>query len=223
MHAGAWTVLGLVLTRFPLRRRLALAAGAILIPTTAAATVLVLNPTLTAHPPVRLSPIMETWVRQTPIERFRFMARIRAKISASQQKQYEPYALTTPGEKFRVIVAQGYGRFSPLGPSHSHAPVILDWAQDRSAVIWLPWVIAGAFWAAARGRGQLRRDEPPTAWAILIMAAIAVLCVALYIPLAWDRYLLPIQPGSILLASGVAVAAFDVVMIRLRPRSRVEG
>ena len=36
-----------------------------------------------------------------------------------------------------------------------------------------------------------------------------LLDAAALLPLAWDRYLLSLQPGSALLAAGVAVAAAD--------------
>jgi hypothetical protein len=60
-----------------------------------------------------------------------------------------------------------------------------------------------------RGRRQLDAGEPPTTWAVLIAVITTLAVVTAYLPMAWDRYQLPIQAGSALLAAGVAVAAAD--------------
>ena len=104
---------------------------------------------------------------------------------------------------------QGFGRFGLFGPRHSDSTRRYDWAQDRGAVVWLPCVVAGAAWAWSHGRRQLGRGEPPTAWAILVEAAVALAAVTAYLPLAWDRYYLPLQPGSALLAAGAVVAGAE--------------
>ena len=114
---------------------------------------------------------------------------------------------------------QGYGRFSPLGPRHSDSTRRYDWGQDWGALIWLPTVVAGAIVTYRRGRGQLRRAAPPSAWAVLVAALVPLVAVATYIPLAWDRYYLALQPGAILLAS----AALTAPLARLRGRREGEG
>jgi hypothetical protein len=73
----------------------------------------------------------------------------------------------------------------------------------------------GALWAGFRGRRQLREGVPPTAWAILLQAVLALATVTIYIPLAWDRYYLPIESGLTLLAAGAAVATFDRLVLAM--------
>ena len=84
-------------------------------------------------------------------------------------------------------------------------------AQDRGAILWLPWVALGLVAAIARGRSQLRAGEPPAAWAIAAQSLVALLVVTSFIPLAWDRYFLSIQPGSALLGAFAAVEGFDLI------------
>jgi hypothetical protein len=79
-------------------------------------------------------------------------------------------------------------------------------------LIWLPWVLAGVWWAILRGRRQVAEGEPPTAWAVLIQAVVALAAVTSYLPLAWDRYFLTLQSGSAVLAAGVAVMALDRIL-----------
>ena len=76
-------------------------------------------------------------------------------------------------------------------------------------LIWLPWVASGAIWAVRRGQNQCQRREPPTAWALLIQAALSIGVVTALLPLAWDRYFLDFQPAAALLAAGATVAAVD--------------
>ena len=53
---------------------------------------------------------------------------------------------------------------------------------------------------------QYRSGRPPTALALVVWAVVAWAVVTVYLPMAWDRYLLPIQSGNALLAA-IAVAA----------------
>ena len=50
--------------------------------------------------------------------------------------------------------------------------------------------------AAASAIGQ-----PPTAWALALWACLALTVVTVYLPMAWDRYQLPIQAPAALLAA----------------------
>ncbi len=72
----------------------------------------------------------------------------------------------------------------------------------------MPLVVAGVVGSIARGREQRRRGEPPSAWAIVLGYLVALAAVASFIPLAWDRYYLAIQPGAVLLASSALTAPF---------------
>jgi 4-amino-4-deoxy-L-arabinose transferase-like glycosyltransferase len=229
----ASAALALVLPRIPPRRKAVVAAGALTFTLVGAGTLLALNPTLTAQPPAaalaspRVTAVPrdeseqvpdlpgsdpEALVRQGPAGRFLTMLAYRKSFSAMQQEFYPIYALRTITDKLEVVLVQGFGRFSPFGPAYSHIPARFDWPQDRWGLIWLPWVALGAGWAVERGRRQVREGRPPTAWFLLLHAAIAWVCVTLYIPLAWDRYLLPIQPATALLAAGAAVSCFDHIV-----------
>jgi hypothetical protein len=73
-------------------------------------------------------------------------------------------------------------------------------------------VIAGLLWALAHGYRQWAVGLPPTGWAIAVQAVVALAIVTAYLPLAWDRYLLPLQGGSALLAAGAAASAADRLM-----------
>jgi hypothetical protein len=114
------------------------------------------------------------------------------------------YALDEPGSKLAVVAVQGFGRFGPLGPRSTDSLVRFDWAQDRGALLWGPLVLSGVVWSVVRGFRQRRAGEPPTSWAVLVQSLVALATVTAFIPLAWDRYLLPIQSGSAILASGFA-------------------
>jgi hypothetical protein len=227
----ACAALTLALTRIAWRRRLVVAAAAPIVILVAAGTFVALDPTLTARPPTaRLAAAglaagpRERWVlnlpgtdphalvRQQPLGRFLTMLAFRKSFSAVQQEFYPTYALQSLADKLKVVLVQGFGRFSPFGPAYSHLPARYDWQQDRWCLIWLPWVALGVAWAVARGRRQVHEGRPPTAWGVLLYAAIAWACVTLYLPLAWDRYLLPIQPPAALLAAAAAVSSFDHVV-----------
>jgi hypothetical protein len=123
-------------------------------------------------------------------------------------------ALPTAFDKLATVCVQGFGRFGPFGPHESNSRIRYDPKQDWGAVLWLPLVALGAVLAAVRGRAQRNAGEAPTAWAILLQTGIAMLVVTAYLPLAWDRYYLSLQPGSALLAAGAVVAVADRVFKR---------
>ena len=109
------------------------------------------------------------------------------------------------------MAIQGFGRYALLGPPVHSSIDKVNWRLDWGCLVWGPIVLAGAIWAGFRGRAQLRDRQPPTAWAILLQAIVAIAVITMNIPLAWDRYFLPIQAGSSLLAAGAIVAAFDLL------------
>jgi hypothetical protein len=187
----------------------------------AAATFVGLNPFLTAHPKSNLPAGIARIARLGPAGRMRYLLTHRVRATRVQQESgFRPYALTTPVDKIKVAAVQGFGRFGPLGPQtydRLASERRFEWAQDRGALIWLPWVCAGLAWAVARGRRQWTSGAPPTAWAIAVQAVVAAVVVTAYLPLAWDRYLLPLQPGSALLAAGVATAAMGRVRTAALP------
>jgi hypothetical protein len=131
-----------------------------------------------------------------------------------ERTRFTEDALRTPIDRLKAVAVQGFGRFGPFGPSHSDSTRRFDSQQDWGALIWGPWVALGLIWAVARGREQLREGMPPTAWAVLVQAVVAIAVVSAFIPLAWDRYYLPVEAGCALVASGAAVSAFDLVANR---------
>jgi hypothetical protein len=211
----AWVLLGLILWRFPIRRRLALVPALVVTSVVAFLTFVALNPFLTAHPRERLPEPIARTAKLSLWSRARMLVEHRTEVAREQQVgQFEPYALRTPVDKLKVAAVQGCGRFGPFGPPQFDSTRRYDWSQDRGAVLWLPWVGAGLVWSLRYGRRQWALWAPPTGWAIATQAIVAAAVVTAYLPLAWDRYLLPLQPGSALLAAGVAVAAADRLPLR---------
>jgi hypothetical protein len=215
MTIGSWAVLALMLPRVPAGRKLSVLGSVLVICALALATFVLLNPTSTARP---VGPIPEdpAGIAHEGIGgRLAAILRHRVKLSDLQRGVHADYALVGPWEKLKAVAVQGLGRFGPFGPWRSHPPVRYDWVQDRGALVWGPWVLIGAVWAGFRGRRQLREGAPPTAWAILLQAVLALVTVTIYIPLAWDRYYLPIESGLTLLAAGAAVASCDRLVLAL--------
>jgi 4-amino-4-deoxy-L-arabinose transferase-like glycosyltransferase len=209
MTIGSWAVLALTLPRVPVRRKASIVGSALLIDAVAIATFVLLNPTMTARPAGRVPRNLVRFSSAGIGQRLSMILLYRVNTLEEQRSRHSHYALHGPWYKVKAVAIQGFGRFGPFGPRLSHFPVLYDWVQDRWAIVWGPWVLLGAVWAAFRGRSQLRAGVPPTAWAILLQTVLALVMVTVFIPLAWDRYYLPIEAGVSLLAAGVAVATFD--------------
>lgn len=205
MIIAAWCGLGLLIPRLDARARLALAGGAALTILMALATFLALNPSLTARPYGPMSDELAARAHQGPFWRFRKMIAIRLEISRGQQERFPHNALRTLAERLPVFAVQGFGRFGPLGPRESDSVIRYDLRQDWGLVLWWPLVMVGFVRALRMGRRQLNDGAPPTALALLIWAAMAWAVVAVYIPMAWDRYLMPIQAPNALLAAVAVV------------------
>jgi hypothetical protein len=218
----AWLLLTLALPGFPIRRRLAFVPAVLVATVVAAVTFVALNPFLTAHPRRALTHPRDVSAKLGCWSRLQLLVVHRADMARNQKLGFAPYALNTPAEKLKVAAVQGFGRFGPFGPQRYERLASTrryEWAQDRGALLWLPWVGVGLLWAVAHGYRQWAAGTPPTGWAIAVQAAVAGAVVTAYLPLAWDRYLLPLQPGSALLAAGAASAAADrLVSARLLRR-----
>ncbi len=206
---AAWAGLAAGLSKVPLVQKVTIAAAAVVSGLVALGVFTLLNPFLTARPRQPLGPGMEQVADRSILGRAYWLVEHRMSVSRGQQDLFSTYALRTPAEKLEAVAVQGFGRFGPLGPRRDDSTRRFDWRQDWGALVWEPCVLAGVFWAFARGWRQHRRGEPPTAWALLIQAGVAALVVTAYLPLAWDRYYLSLQPASALLAAGAIVAAFD--------------
>jgi 4-amino-4-deoxy-L-arabinose transferase-like glycosyltransferase len=204
---GGWCGMSLLAPGLSVRRRLVLAAGAATTFSMAVVTFIALNPALTARPPGPIRAEFATRARQGPWSRFLDMVKFRLDTSASQQQipKFLPDVLSSSVDKAAVFAVQGFGRFGPCGPAESNSEVRYQLRQDWGLVFWWPVVVLGVFQSFRSGRQQVREGLPPSAFALLIWAAVAWAVVAAYIPMAWDRYLLPIQaPNAVLAAVGLS-------------------
>ena len=109
-----------------------------------------------------------------------------------------------------MVAVQGFGRFGPLGPPKSDSTRRYDLAQDWGVFLWLPLVADGpgrdrSCWDSASSGRPRRRPAGP--WPSGPCLAVAV--VTAYLPMAWDRYQLPIQAPAALLAAMALGEAVD--------------
>jgi 4-amino-4-deoxy-L-arabinose transferase-like glycosyltransferase len=208
MILGAWMILGLVIERVPIRSKLALGLATLMAASVAFGTFAALNPFLTAHPKNVVGTPLEGVASASFWGRVDKIAEHRIDVSSNAKDQFPDDALRTPLAKLAAVAVQGYGRFSPLGPRYDDSTRRFEWRQDWGAIVWLPLVLTGLVVALIQGWNQSRRGEPPTAWAVAVAALVAFLAVTSFIPLAWNRYYLSLQPGAILLASAAITAPF---------------
>ncbi len=137
---------------------------------------------------------------------FDFQVKHRFRLSEAQKITFGKDALFTLSDKMAVFAVQGFGRFGLLGKSQSDSTIRFDRRQDWGAILWAPLVLYGLVTAFRLGVSHYRAGRPPTGLALVVWAIVAWAMVTLYLPMAWDRYLLPIQSGNVLLAA-VGVAA----------------
>lgn len=203
----AWGLLGLGLTEFPLRRRLAFHHAALAASVIAFITFAALNPFLWCRPTQPLPASFARVANQHIFGRTIEVIRHRINVSRNGQSRFPADALLTLTDKIKALGVQGFGRFGAFGPASTDSTKRYDLTQDYGAPLWGAWVTLGAGWTAWKGWTQRKQGEPPAAIALLVQCVVSVVTVTLFLPLAWDRYFLSIQPGAILLASGVAGAA----------------
>ncbi|MDB5351577.1 MAG: family glycosyltransferase, 4-amino-4-deoxy-L-arabinose transferase [Planctomycetota bacterium] len=223
MTVAAWAGLGVLWSLFrpsavgsPLTE-FQLSGGTFVAGLCALSSFIVLNPFITAGPTMSAgSPLMAPAPpNQSMTERLSHVVRHRVDVSRHGQTSFPRDALRTTREKGKALLVQGFGRFGPFGPSHADSTRRYDWTQDRGALIWFPCVLAGLLWALVRGIRQTRAGEAPTSWALALQFLVSLLTVGMFLPLAWDRYFLPIQSSSALLVAGASVSTFD----RIRKRA----
>lgn len=217
---AAWVGLALALPRIAARRKLAVVTAALVAGGASIAIFIAWNPFLTAHPRAALSPDLATIANMSLRQRMRYLVDHRMGVSRGQMDLFPHNALPTAFDKVATICVQGFGRFGPFGPHVANSRIRYDRQQDWGASLWLPLVVFGAVVGLVRGQAQMKAGEPPTAWALLLQAGVALVVVTAYLPLAWDRYYLSLQPGSALLAAGGIVAVTDRVFKR---RAGAEG
>ncbi len=189
------------------------------------AVFLALNPFLTSHPPTQPMTGKTNLLDKGIVGRTLFLLEHRSEVSKRGQQAFFNDATRTPAAKVAAVAVQGFGRFGPLGrklhvpPEKRRDPerqlwdhdstVRFDPRQDLGAIVWLPLVLIGAYVVFRRGREQRSRGESPAAWALLLQWGITLATVTAFLPLAWDRYYLPLQASSSLLASAAVVALVD--------------
>jgi 4-amino-4-deoxy-L-arabinose transferase-like glycosyltransferase len=215
---GSWMLLALSMKSVTLTKKVTLTIATIAAGAVSFGVFVALNPFLTARSTGRLNPALQEIADLNFTGRVKLVAEHRMGVATSAAEQFPHDALKTLPDKLSAIAVQGYGRFSPLGPSHSDSTRRFDWVQDWGATIWIPIVLVGLVIAIRVGLSQKRATEPPTAFAIIVAAFVALVAVTWYIPLAWDRYYLSIQPGAILLASAALTAPL-ALLHRNRPES----
>jgi 4-amino-4-deoxy-L-arabinose transferase-like glycosyltransferase len=206
---AAWTSLALVAPRLELGRKLTIAGGAIGTMIVAFAVFVGFNPFMTAQPSGPLPRESRSLAGQSVWQRFDFQVRHRLAVSENQKLSFPHNALHGLADKARVFAVQGFGRFGPFGPSESDSTVRFELRQDWGATLWLPLVVFGLVASLRLGMTQFRAGQPPTALALAAWAALAWAVVLVYLPMAWDRYLLPIQSGNSLLIAVAVTAAWD--------------
>jgi 4-amino-4-deoxy-L-arabinose transferase-like glycosyltransferase len=216
----ALTILGLILPGLPAIRKLGLVTTSLVASLIGFLTFTVLNPTLTAKPAPPVPEPIATLARASIVERAAAIVRHRVEVSREGQALFPHNALRSLPEKFQAVLVQGFGRFGPLGPARSDSTARYDRRQDWGMVVWLPLVVSGG--ALLFSRGFSDEERPPTSWALLAMCFTALIIVTGFIPLAWDRYFLSIQPGCSLLGAITIVAALDLARAKLnRPAGNV--
>jgi 4-amino-4-deoxy-L-arabinose transferase-like glycosyltransferase len=218
MIVAGWSAAAVLAPGLSLARKAAMIAGTMATLVVACALFVALNPFLTARPAWAWSAEAREISKKGVWDRFLFQVDHRVKTSDAQQQNMSHNALFTLPEKTKVMVVQGFGRFSPFGPSDSISEVRFDLRQDWGSILWVPLVLLGFVESVRLGRAQFRMGQPPTAAALLIWAALVWIVVTVYLPMAWNRYMLPTQSGNALLAALAVSAAWDCVARRLWAR-----
>ena len=223
MILGAWSLAALFVPKTSAPIKPAILAATFLSGVVAFATFAALNPFLYSHPKI-VDRETEPLARSGFWSRVKVISDHRIGVSDQAMRSFPHNALPNLVEKLKAVSLQGFGRFGPFGPrTRTDSTIRYDRKQDWGAAIWLPTVILGAIGAGVRGLRQLRLGEPPGAWAILIQSTVALVVVTAFIPLAWDRYFLSIQPGSALLGAFTLVEGFDLTRALCRGSGKSEG
>jgi len=216
-----WTGLVLALPGMPRAAKLGLCAGTGGAIITAWAVFVAGNPFMTAHPPGNLPAEFRAIAELSTWQRARFLVEHRGQVSSGQQGMFAHNALHSLSDRAGVVLVQGFGRFGPLGPRKSDSTRRYDLHQDWGAFLWLPLVLGGVIAAVRLGKHQHWQAQAPTGWALVIWSGLSLLVVTVYLPMAWDRYQLPIQaPAALLAALPLASAATALRTAFTRPSQR---
>ncbi|AMV36967.1 ArnT family glycosyltransferase [Planctomyces sp. SH-PL62] len=221
MTMAVWVVLGWGLPGLPRPSWVRFGLGSVIAVGLAWVGFLALNPFMTARPAPPLNADAQRIAGLGAWERFRLLVDHRRTMSAGQQEAFPHNALTRLGDRVRVVAAQGFGRFGPFGPRKSDSTRRYDLAQDWGAFLWLPLCLGGLGYALVVGLLQLQREAAPSAWAAAAWALVSLAVVTLYLPMAWDRYLLPIQAPFALLAASALLGVWDALRLLAAPRKKM--
>ena len=207
---GAWAILAASLSTYPKRGRMIILLATLTSGGVSFATFAALNPFLFAHPRGPIDPGLEPVASLSFLGRVKAVANHRVGVSDQAKSIFPKDSLVTLRKKVEVVIVQGFGRFGPFGVrGRSDSTIRFETRQDSAAWIWLPLVTLGFVAALVRGKVQFGRGETPTAWAIAVQALVAGIIVTAFIPLAWDRYFLSLQPGWALLGALAVVEGCD--------------
>jgi hypothetical protein len=184
-----------------------------------------LNPFLTARPEMRDTDSEQArkLARLGVLDRTRFLVQFRREWSQDAMKSpaFERDWLSTPADRIRMTVWEGFGRYSPLGPRNIRTveprPTSERFGEYRRAatLIWFPLFLWGVLWAIGDGWRAVRNGGPPAAWCLVVYAALVLAVVVLLIPLNWDRYYLPLQPCTAVLVPYGVLATLKWISSRL--------
>jgi 4-amino-4-deoxy-L-arabinose transferase-like glycosyltransferase len=214
---ASWCMAACALHGLAAARKLAIVAATLVTIAVAIVGSVALNPYLTARPRAPLG-VLSTEERelmsQNPWRRFLSQVDHRVLLSDRQKTTFPNDALSALPQKLKVFLIQGFGRFGPLGPFESDSRIRFSVRQDWGIIVWLPLVFFGIVETSRLCRAQRIAGRPPFAGGLFIWAVLAWLVVACYLPMAWDRYLLPIQSGNALLAAVGAQALWDRLATR---------
>lgn len=223
MVLSAWGALFAIAPGPTARRRVAVVVATLAAWPVAFLVFLAGNPFLTAQPPLPASSPAYLHAGRSIAERTKVVLDHRFTVSRRAQDLFPADATATLPAKAAAIAVQGFGRFGPLGPSRTDSTRRYDWGQDPGAIAWWPVVIAGAWVLARRARAAWVEDEPPMAAALLVYATVAIATVGAFLPLAWDRYFLSIQPPLALLGAAAIGAGIERLASAIRGRPAIGG
>ena len=214
----AWITLAMVLASFSAGSRWALGLAAGVAASVAFGVFVALNPFLTAHPPEPVDPMFAESARLDFLGRVWVVYHHRESVSRLAMKSFPNDALPTLTSKSKVVAVQGFGRFGPLGkPGRSDSTRRFDLSQDWGAAIWLPSVLGGFLILVWRGVEQARQNLPPLSWLLAVYLGVVMIVITAFIPLAWDRYMMSIQPAASLVGASLIVAGWDRIGRCLSP------
>ncbi|WP_152051042.1 ArnT family glycosyltransferase [Tautonia marina] len=217
MTLVAWAALAVVVPGVSVGRKGLVVGAVILAGLVAYATFIVGNPVLTADPklPQGAPEGVVSLAEQGVIGRTLAVMEHRSDVSRGAQEhpvfKAQGYPVDGLGAKLAVVGVQGFGRFGPLGPRTTDSIVRYDWNQDWGALVWGPIVLAGGIWSIRMGGRQLRAGQAPTTWAVLVQFLVAMATVTAFIPMAWDRYMLPIQSGAAVLGAAAVSGVIGLI------------